>query len=270
MGGLFGGHLKEFYRVVSMTLMLWSKMPSKWISEGKMREHFSKGNQVSEDIAALKLFIVLCFFSRQVNRSGGGIVNEVFEAKATYDQLTYMCSLSRVLVSRGLKKLERVGLLKSSGVRSKTYTFEGGAYRGWCKLPKRAIVRNEERIPSLAAFHNRYAHERNALKLFLYLLASRSNSKSHVDLCRGVIVRQTGIPLDEIDGALGFLRSISLVSKVEDKGYLANSTRLAQEDRLHRYWVAGSESLNYKTYSIESGDSQLVRNSEIYAAINSQ
>lgn len=253
-----------------MTLMLWSKMPSKWISDGRMREHFSKGNQVSDDIAALKVFIVLCFFAKQVNRSGGGSVNDVFEASATYDQLTEMCSLSRALVSRGLKKLERVGLLKSSGVRSKTYTFDGGAYRGWCKLPKRAVVKNEEQIPAMAAFQNRYSHERNALKLFLYLLASRSNSKRYVDLCRGTIAKQTGIPLDEIDGALGFLRSISLVSKVEDKGFLANSIRRERDERLHRYWVVGSESLNYKTYSVESDDSVFVRHSEIYAAINSQ
>lgn len=253
-----------------MTLMLWSKMPSTWIVEGNLRDYFSKGNQVSDDIAALKVFIVLCFFSKQVNRSGGGKHNDIFEAKATYDQLTEMCSLSRALVSRGLRKLEQVGLLNSSGVRSKTYTFVGNAYKGWCKLPKRAVVRNEERIPALAAFHNRYVHERNALKFFLYLLASRSNSKAYVDLCRGIIVKQTGIPLDEIDGALGFLRSVSLVSKVEDKGYLARSAGREQQDRLHRYWVVGSESLNYKTYSVESSDSVFVRDPEIYAAINNQ
>ncbi|EHZ2746147.1 hypothetical protein K5N70_003766 [Vibrio vulnificus] len=251
-----------------MTLMLWSKMPSRWISEGKMREHFSSGNKVSDDIAALKVFIVLCFFAKQVNRDNGYRSTDVFEAKATYDQLTEMCSLSRALVSRGLKKLKLVGLLKSTGVRNKTYTFEGGAYKGWCKLPKRAIVKNEEKIPSLAAIHNRYTHERNALKLFLYLLASRSNRNTFVDLCRGTIAKQTGIPLDEIDGALGFLRSISLVSKVEDKGFLANSIHRVQEERLHRYWVVGSESLNYKTYSVESGDSEFVRHPELYAAMN--
>lgn len=253
-----------------MTMMLWSKMPSKWISEGKMREHFTSGNQISDDIAALKIFIVLCFFAKQVNRSNNSSINDVFEAKATYDQLTEMCSLSRALVCRGLKKLDKAGVLKSTGVRSKIYTFEGGAFQGWCKLPKRAIVKNEERIPAMAAFHNRYSHERNALKLFLYILTSRSNSKRYVDLSRGTIAKQTGIPLDEIDGALGFLRSISLVSKVEDRGFLASAIRREHEYRLHRYWVAGSESLNYKTYSVESDDSVLVRYSEIYAAVNGQ
>ncbi|MGN2615427.1 hypothetical protein [Aliivibrio fischeri] len=237
-----------------MTLMLWSKMPSKWISEGKLQKHFSSGKEVSNDIAALKLFIILCLLAKQVNRSSGRVIDDVCEVRATYDQLTEMCSLSRALVSRGLKKLHSIGLISSAGVRSKTYTIYGGAYRGWCKLPKRAIVKNEEKVPAMEAFHNRYSHERDALKCFLYLLASRSNSKTYVDLSRGTISKQTGIPLDAIDGAIGFLHSISLISKVEDKGYLVRSIQREQSERLHRYWVVGSSSLNYKTYCIESED----------------
>ncbi|MEZ8611411.1 hypothetical protein [Vibrio sp. 10N.239.311.D11] len=251
-----------------MTLMLWSKMPSRWISEGKLQKHFCSGREVSNDIAALKLFIVLCLLAKQVNRSG--VVGDVCEAKVTYDQLTEMCSLSRALVSRGLKKLHAVGLVSSTGVRSKTYTIGGGAYRGWCKLPKRAIVKNEEKIPAMEAFHNRYSHERDALKCFLYLLSSRSNSKTYIDLSRGTISKQTGIPVDEIDGAIGFLYSVSLISKVEDKGYLARSTQRDQSERLHRYWVVGSSSLNYKTYSVESEDSEFIRHQELYAMVSSR
>ncbi|MFS1877502.1 hypothetical protein [Enterovibrio norvegicus] len=253
-----------------MTLMLWSKMPSKWISEGKLREYFSSGREVSDDIAALKVFIALCLLAKQVNRSDGRSCNDVIEAKATYDQLTEMCSLSRSLVSRGLKKLRSIGIVSATGVRSKTYTIGNSAYSGWCKLPKRAIVRNEERIPSMSAFHNRYAHERNALKCFLYIISSRNNSQTYIDLSRGAIAKGTGVALDEIDGAIGFLRSISLISKVEDKGYLVRSTHREQAERLHRYWVVGSSSLNYKTYSVESGDAEFVRHAELYASINDQ
>lgn len=251
--------------------MLWSKMPSRWITNGGLRTHFCSGREVSNDIAALKLFIVLCLLAKQVNRSSAGsVVDDVCEVKATYDQLTEMCSLSRALASRGLKKLHSVGLISSTGVRSKTYTIGGGAYRGWCKLPKRAIVKNEEKVPAMEAFHNRYSHERDALKCFLYLLASRSNSKTYVDLSRGTISKQTGIPVDEIDGAIGFLHSVSLVSKVEDKGYLARSTQREQSERLHRYWVVGSSSLNYKTYSVESEDTEFVRHQELYAAVSNR
>ncbi|MEZ8389408.1 hypothetical protein [Vibrio sp. 10N.222.51.C5] len=251
-----------------MTLMLWSKMPSNWISEGALRESFSGGRSVSDDIAALKLFIVLCLLAKQVNRSSGNAVHDILEVKATYDQLTAMCSLSRSLVSRGLKKLHLVGLLSSSGVRTKTYTFNQGVYRGWCKLPKRALVRNEEEIPAMEAFLNRYSHERDALKCFLYILASRSNSKTYVVLSRGAIAKKTGVSLDSIDGAIGFLQSTSLISKVEDKGFLANSIRRDLSDRLHKYWVIGSNSLNYKTYSVESEDSIYVREPSLYFITN--
>lgn len=253
-----------------MTLMLWSKMPSKWITQGVLRDSFSGGRSVSDDIAALKLFIVLCLLAKQVNRSSDSSMHDVLEVRATYDQLTEMCSLSRSLVSRGLKKLLREELLSSSGVRTKTYTFTQGVYRGWCKLPKRALVKNEEDIPAMKAFLNRYSHERDALKCFLYILASRSNSKTYVDLSRGMIAKQTGVSLDAIDGAIGFLQSTSLISKVEDKGFLAHSIRRDLAERLHRYWVIGSSSLNYKTYSVESDDSILVREPSYYFASNNR
>ncbi|MFH0257920.1 hypothetical protein ACGRL8_13050 [Vibrio rumoiensis] len=247
-----------------MTLMLWAKMPTKWISEGALKNSFSGGRCVSDDIAALKLFIVLCLNSKQVNRTSTSSVDDVLEVRLTYDQLTEMCFLSRSLVSRGLKKLHKFEILSSTGVRTKTYTFNQSIYRGWCKLPKRALVKNEEYIPSMKGFINRYAHERDALKCFLYILASRSNSKSYVDLSRGIIAKKTGVKLDAIDGAIGFLQSVSLISKVEDRGYLVNSLGHNIADRLHRYWVIGSSSLNYKTYSVESDDSWYVRNADMY------
>ena len=242
-----------------MTILLWSKMPSKWIAESGLKLHFSSNNKVSDDIAALKIFIVLCYLSKEVSRSGGEKTNSIFEAKVTYDQFTVLCSLSRALVSRGLKKLKSSHLIEVSGVRTKIYTLKNSAYSGWCKLPKRALVQNDEKIPVMAAFLNRNSNERNALKLFLYVIASRSNSKRYVDLSRGVIMEKTGIELDHIEAALGLLCSSSLISNVEDKGYkvhLSRQNRITNlkdnEDRLHRYWVIGNETLNYKTYFIDS------------------
>ncbi|MEZ9187585.1 hypothetical protein AB4158_26105, partial [Vibrio splendidus] len=106
------------------------------------------------------------------------------------------------------------------------------------------------------------------LKCFLYILASRSNSKTYVVLSRGAIAKKTGVSLDSIDGAIGFLQSTSLISKVEDKGFLANSIRRDLSDRLHKYWVIGSNSLNYKTYSVESEDSIYVREPSLYFITN--
>ncbi|PSU67282.1 hypothetical protein C9J22_19925 [Photobacterium phosphoreum] len=244
-----------------MTILLWSKMPSKWIAESGLKLHFSSNNKVSDDIAALKIFIVLCYLSKEVNRSGSEKKNNVFEAKVTYDQFTVLCSLSRALVSRGLKKLKSSNLLEVSGVRTKTYTLKNSAYSGWGKLPKRALVHNDEKIPVMAVFLNRNLNERNALKLFLYIIASRSNSKRYVDLSRGIIMEKTGIELNDIDAALGILCSSSLITNVEDKGYkvhLSRQNRITnlqdKKERLHRYWVIGNETLNYKTVIFDSDD----------------
>lgn len=253
-----------------MTVLLWSKMPSQWITNNELCEHFSDNNKVSDDIAALKIFITLCFFSKEVLHSNGHGVSRKFEAKITYDQIIEMCSLSRSLVSRGIKKLKSINLIEVSGVRSKTYILRGSPSSGWCKLPKRALVKNDEKMPALSGLFNRYPHERNALKLFLYIVSCRSNSKRYVDLSRGIISKRTGIKIDEIDAALGLLCSINLISLVEDMGYCARlkhgkfvSDYNNNEDRLHRYWVIGHESLNYKTYPVNSEDFH-VRYSGIY------
>ncbi|ELU1680199.1 hypothetical protein SBP32_004272, partial [Vibrio parahaemolyticus] len=60
--------------------------------------------------------------------------------------------------------------------------------------------------------------------------------------------KKTGIPILDIDGALGFLQSIGLMSKIEFRGYLARSLRLSEENKMHRYWVTGNEALYYKTF----------------------
>lgn len=253
-----------------MTLLLWSKMPSKWIADNELKIHFSSTNMVSDDIAALKIFIALCFFSKEVDSSAGQNFIRNFEAKVTYEQIIEMCSLSRALVSRGIKKLKSVNLVTVKGVRSKTYILRGSTNGWWCKLPKRALVKNDEKMPALYAFLNRYPNERDALKLFLYIISCRSNSKRYVDLTRGTIAEKTGIVLDNIDAALGVLTNTGLMSIVEDRGYkaqLARSKKVSSYadsgDRLHRYWVIGYESLNYKTYSVESEDC-FVRHPDLY------
>lgn len=242
-----------------MTVMLWVKMPTEWISHGLLRSSFS-GPKVGEDIAALKIYLVLCLLSKEVQRpvpspsylkiTGNVKMTGVLECSATYDQLTEMCSLSRSLVSRGLTKLREMGLINvEGGYRSKKYRLSGSVERRWCKLPKRALVHNEERIPMLSDFFNRYNYERNALKLYFYILASRTNSKRHVDLSRGVISKKTGVSLLDIDGALGFLQSIGFIAKIESRGYLARSQKISEENKLHRYWVTGNEALYYRTFT---------------------
>lgn len=62
------------------------------------------------------------------------------------------------------------------------------------------------------AFKQLYKHERDVLKLFLYLLAVRTNNQQYVDLSRGIISIRTG---SELDNALGFLTVIGLLKNIK-------------------------------------------------------
>jgi hypothetical protein len=252
-----------------MSNLLWVKMPSHWITAGQLSKDFSS-KVISEDIAALKIYICLCLYAEIVHRKKSHsycepthnlkipeITVEQFESNLTYDQISESTCLSRLMVSNGLKKLVATNLVQKQGTTRKIiYVITGSTGRAWCKLPKRELVKKDNIISSFSPFKQRYKHERDALKFFLYLLSVRTNSKQYVDLSRGTISLKTGITISELDGALGFLKGIGLLKDVKNLGYLArtkNTTRL-ERDRLHRYWVTGSESLNLKRVYTDSYD----------------
>jgi len=255
-----------------MSELLWVKMPSKWISNKVLADRFSSNN-VSTEIAALKLYIGLCLFSNVVTRTKIRVTvdNHYFdtanndellvkqaESTLTYDQLGNSCSLSRALIKRGIDKLKQESLIRKEGTtRKKVYVLEGGIARGWCKLPKKELLKKDIEISAFKAFTQRYEHERDGLKIFLYILSIRSNSKRFVDVSRGKISEVTGVKLRDIYGALGFLRSIGLLDDVKSRGHLKSAvdTRsLCESTRLHRYWVSGGASLNLRRVTVESED----------------
>ncbi|WP_394213390.1 hypothetical protein, partial [Enterovibrio calviensis] len=119
-----------------MSDLHWVKMPSTWIRNGLLKDNFSSGSNIAEDIAALKIFVVLCHQATSVGEYGAVWL----QASETYDSLERWCSLSRASVSKGLKKLILENIIESSGSKKKTYRFKGNAFSGWAKLPKRALV----------------------------------------------------------------------------------------------------------------------------------
>ena len=66
--------------------------------------------------------------------------------------------------------------------------------------------------------------------------------------------KATGIELSNIDGALGFLRSVGLLEKIESKGYLKRKNDLIADEpqKLHRYFVTGCKTLNLRSVAVES------------------
>lgn len=240
--------------------MLWVKMPSRWITSGMLRDNFSSNSNTSTDIAALKLYMYLCMFSRPVIRRKTPLLamlqpdkpywhqkDEITlsEANITYDELTIGCGLSRLLVSRGMKKLIDLKLVSKEGTTRKiNYVIQGSLDTGWCKLPKRQLVKIEHQISSFHAIKNRYQHERDAIKVFMYLLTIRTNRFQHVDVSRGKISISTGVDLYHIEESLAFLQGIGLLEQVKSKGYIKNAPDQVDKFRLHRYFVIGSGALN--------------------------
>ncbi len=244
-----------------MSDLLWVKMPSGWISNNKLRRHFSSPSGISTDIAALKIYMCLCLNSDTIQRkqysefSMSEIIDDRFESCMTYDQLGEMASLSRVLISRGITKLKETGLITDEGTtRKKCYVLTGNPRRGWCKMPRKDILKKDGIVSAFTSFTQRYPHERDALKIFLYLLSIRQNSKRYIAVSRGAITEATGVGLASIDGALGFLRSIGLLEKIESKGYIKRKSELLpnEQQRLHRYFVTGCKTLNLRSVLVET------------------
>lgn len=245
-----------------MVDLIWVKMPSTWVSAGVLRLNFSSKRAVSTDIAALKIFLYLCLFSEPVKRKKQVLASEWLperirhntttvvtqaEASITYDAISAGCSLSRKMVSEGLKKLISLRLIIKEGTTRKIrYVIQGSLDSGWAKLPKRELIKLNQEVEAFHSIKNRYDYERDAIKLFIYLLTVRTNRYHYIDVSRGKISQATGIELLKIDECLGYLTGLGLIEKVETQGYTTRGTHSIEENKLHRYYVAGSSGLVQK------------------------
>jgi hypothetical protein len=199
-------------------------MPSLFLVNGCLHKNFSSKRFISQDIAALKIFMAFCFLAKEVD---GG-----FKVKATYDVLSKFCCLSRSLISKGLQKLKSEKIITVEGVKDKTYTLQGDSYKGWCKLPQRDLSKDDLTFPFMASFLNRYEDERSALKLYLYLLSVRSNQEEFTDVSYKKIEKKTGISILHISAASQFLVSIGLLDGFENLGNLWDGSVI-------RFWAVG-------------------------------
>lgn len=254
-----------------MSDLLWVKMPSLWIIDGAMAKNFSVEKYISTDIASLKIYMYLCLFAQPIKHSkiikvpdsqstdGEDKIQKIEEvvltSECTYDQISEGCGLSRLLVSRGLKKLISTGLiLNSGGTRKKRYQIKGEVNRNWCKLPKRNVVGLDKKIAPFRALKNRYKHELEALKLFLYLISIRPNSEKYTDVSKEKIITATNIDLYDIDSAVKLLLGIGMLEEVKNRGYTKgfNFTN-GEKYKLARYFVISSDILALPRYKIQSG-----------------
>jgi len=112
-------------------------------------------------------------------------------------------------------------------------------------------VGNQSSFPYLKAIKNRHDYERDALKLYLYLLSIRPNESDYSDVTDDKISQKTGIALDRILSATNTLNALGLLDsrtpydqETEDKSFLIS----AENGLMYRYRISFREQLmrNFK------------------------
>ena len=198
----------------------WKPMPYYALREKEVLKLF-KRNNLSSSIAAIKIYILICLTSN-LDENGN------YCTSLTYDQLTKYASLSRKLVSNGLKKLYELELLNFEGDKKKKYYLMGVKRTGkvfsetrfkssqgyWAKLPFAGFVDGSGRITAFESMSNRSPVELNSLKLFIYLLSIRSKDQVSISVTLSKIRSTLDISFQDIMIAIGFMQSIGMLYKV--------------------------------------------------------
>lgn len=228
---------------------LWKPMPYYVMRDCNALKNIKK-NKISTGVAALKIFILICLKS-EVDDQGG------YSASITYDQFSQLCSLSRKLISEGLRFLESVKVIKTIGDRKKRYMLLNCKREDkklslapfhisnghWCKLPYKGLVDENSRITAFESMSNRSVVELNSLKIYLYLLMVRSSGKAYSTVTLKTIKEKLKLTYHEIMVAIAFLNSVGLLEKVNVG---SNSVGNYDERFAIKFLVSGWESLEWK------------------------
>jgi len=198
----------------------WKPMPYYVLRDKEVLKLFKKNN-LSSSIAAIKIYILICL-TCNLDENGNYCVS------LTYDQLTKYASLSRKLVSNGLKMLYELELLDFEGDKKKKYYLIGVKRTGkvflksrfksaqgyWAKLPFAGFVDSAGRITAFESMSNRSPVELNSLKLFVYLLSIRVKDQVSISVTLSKIRSKLEISFQEIMVAIGFMQSIGMLYRV--------------------------------------------------------
>lgn len=216
-------------------------MPSKWIQKGGLAK-FTGHCDIADKISAIKLFIIFCI-KMEHGKDGR------FTCSLTYEQLTDLASLSRSSIRKGIVFLESQGIIYSEGVKSKRYIVNNVGVGGWCKLPMKPLMINCDEIEPFKILFNRYEHELNSLKLYLYLLSVRDNESFFSEVTVGTINIRTGIPVRGVRRAFSFLQTLGLLDSAEEviSGTCVVSPTREQET-LFRFLITCGPDLVFKRY----------------------
>lgn len=205
-------------------LPVWTRLPSAWIDEGGLRK-FRWDRTGADNLAAL---MTLAVIAHHIERDTG-------IARLTYGELSDMTSLSRAKVSAGLSLLAARALIDRAPEGRSSYGLRNyDPLSGWAKFPARGLYQNGV-VWAFTEFRLRRRTELEAMKLYYLFAARRSRETNMAKIGYDKIEDYTGVPRNNIRGALTVLRANGLVhverlsSDLSEHG-VANAYRLTYLD----------------------------------------
>lgn len=224
-------------------MLFWKKMPSLWI--GSQIADFSKFD-TAKGIAALKIYLTFCLFSKETNCGHR-------TAELTFSNLCEIASLSRSLVNEGLKILYAKELIKniSPSVRKKIYTVDVLEKHddGWCKLPFKGVVGEDQKVSAFQSMHNRYPFELLALQTYMYLLYARDNRQEYTLARKKTICEKLKCRLPELNKAITYLIHIGLLDRAVKKSVENYPIELFHDSYYFYMKTGGRSALTFKKNS---------------------
>lgn len=210
----------------------YARIPTSWIRDQKtipLRAFAWQGKEESKSgyIAALMLYIAM---NLMVPDKKGAYV------KLTYTELSDITSLSRAKVAEGLRLLEQTGLVKieKKGRSNIYHIFNRDNQSGWGQLP--LSLYDDDQVKPFSQFKLRARAELDGLKLYLLIIAFRSNQINCTRISYEKINEYTGISERHIPAALSLLITLDMIRV--DKKLIDGNT----EKRMNVYWLVGLSS----------------------------
>ncbi|MFQ6575292.1 hypothetical protein [Pseudomonas sp. UM16] len=215
----------------------FARLPIRWIQkegvaafDSRVGEDARNRAQQNSSIAALKLFICLCMLADY--HSG--------KLNTTYPKLIALSGLSRPIVAKALKRLEKESLLEKvdKPIREgTTLQMAGWEERFHGKLPKSRLFDGSRTQLLLLREFEFSALSLYALKVYLVICAFRNKDNFNIATINyKTISRYAGVPIHQIPSALNRLYHLELISYKQADYYEPGNN---EQDRTNRYLVRG-------------------------------
>jgi len=208
----------------------WSKLPTFWYAQQPdVIPSFTGGAEAGRSQAGLRVLLALAAADRPASS---------YAVIASLTDLEEWTDLSRSMVLAGIRRAVVAGLI----------TYEPGKQRakskfslinpsesagGWAKLPLEQVREGTCRIP------HRGDVALTALKIYLILIAARSNDNCVVSLRHETIRSKTGCQTRHLRAAISLLANAGLIHVINDFDLDEPTSMKASQYRVQRYLIKG-------------------------------